>query len=524
MIRWTGEAPVERLRAVRRTAAAREIPMTLERAPWAVRRALGHFGAYREGVGQLVGRLRETFDPRQCSLRVALEGSERDGASCSGRDYGLRSARPLRPLRLLPSRLPHLPRHRRRGRQPARPHRAHARARARRDRRRRPRAWCSTSTPASAAAAASRSAPPASATAGPRGRARTARRQRGGLPPRRAPVLAVFATRALWRPLFAAAPAASARPACRSASPAADGSASGWGCWPRAARRSRRRRGGPRSRSGVTGRRPPIRRRLSRSRRHRRPLPRLCHGHPLRPRPRGHPAHARGQRLPGRRGRRARPAAAPCTSTPATAPAPRRWRAQNLAAFAATDADYIVVNSAGCGALLKDYGHLLGDRAARAFGAQVRDVSELLAAAGPRPGGAAAARRGLRRALPPPARPAGPGRAARRARAPFPGSGSGSSPAPTSAAAAPASTRCCSPRWPARCSTEDRELADGHPVPELVATGNPGCLMQIGAGLRAARLPIGVVHPVELLDWSYQAGGIYSSGYISSCLPPPRST
>jgi glycolate oxidase FAD binding subunit len=76
MIRWTGDAPVERLRAVRRAAAAREIPMTLERAPWPVRRALGHFGAYREGVGQIVGRLRETFDPGQC-LQVALEGAEK---------------------------------------------------------------------------------------------------------------------------------------------------------------------------------------------------------------------------------------------------------------------------------------------------------------------------------------------------------------------------------------------------------------------------------------------------------------
>jgi hypothetical protein len=74
MIRWTGDAPVERLRAVRRTAAAREIPMTLERAPWPVRRTLGHFGAYREGVGQIVGRLRDSFDPGQC-LSVALEGA-----------------------------------------------------------------------------------------------------------------------------------------------------------------------------------------------------------------------------------------------------------------------------------------------------------------------------------------------------------------------------------------------------------------------------------------------------------------
>jgi glycolate dehydrogenase FAD-binding subunit len=75
MIRWTGDAPLERLRALRRAAASREIPMTLERAPWAMRRALGHFGAYREGVGKIVGRLRGTFDPGQC-LTVALEGAE----------------------------------------------------------------------------------------------------------------------------------------------------------------------------------------------------------------------------------------------------------------------------------------------------------------------------------------------------------------------------------------------------------------------------------------------------------------
>jgi glycolate oxidase FAD binding subunit len=75
MIRWTGNSTVERIRALRRAAAAREIPMTLERAPWTARRALGHFGEYREGVGKIVGRLRETFDPGQC-LNVALEGAE----------------------------------------------------------------------------------------------------------------------------------------------------------------------------------------------------------------------------------------------------------------------------------------------------------------------------------------------------------------------------------------------------------------------------------------------------------------
>jgi FAD/FMN-containing dehydrogenase len=74
-LRWTGETDPERIRALRRALAAREIPLTLERAPWAVRRAVGHFGAYREGVGQLVGRLRETFDPGH-RLAVALESDE----------------------------------------------------------------------------------------------------------------------------------------------------------------------------------------------------------------------------------------------------------------------------------------------------------------------------------------------------------------------------------------------------------------------------------------------------------------
>ena len=72
MLRWTGDAQPDRLRHLRRMLAAREIPMTIERAPWAVRQAVGHFGAYREGVSVLVGRLRETFDPGR-RLQVALE-------------------------------------------------------------------------------------------------------------------------------------------------------------------------------------------------------------------------------------------------------------------------------------------------------------------------------------------------------------------------------------------------------------------------------------------------------------------
>jgi glycolate oxidase iron-sulfur subunit len=38
---------------------------------------------------------------------------------------------------------------------------------------------------------------------------------------------------------------------------------------------------------------------------------------------------------------------------------------------------------------------------------------------------------------------------------------------------------------------------------QIVATGNPGCLMQIGNAARAAGLPIRVAHPIVLLAEAY---------------------
>jgi glycolate oxidase iron-sulfur subunit len=71
----------------------------------------------------------------------------------------------------------------------------------------------------------------------------------------------------------------------------------------------------------------------------------------------------------------------------------RRFAEANHAAFragladTADQVDAIIVNAAGCGALLKDYGHLLhgtpAERAGKAFAAKVRDVSEFLVQLGP---------------------------------------------------------------------------------------------------------------------------------------------
>jgi glycolate oxidase iron-sulfur subunit len=47
---------------------------------------------------------------------------------------------------------------------------------------------------------------------------------------------------------------------------------------------------------------------------------------------------------------------------------------------------------------------------------------------------------------------------------------------------------------------------------EVLATGNPGCQMQIAAGAKMAGMKLRVCHPVELLDESYESAGFYQTG------------
>jgi glycolate oxidase iron-sulfur subunit len=177
---------------------------------------------------------------------------------------------------------------------------------------------------------------------------------------------------------------------------------------------------------------------------------------------------------------------------------------RNVAALP-DSADYIVTNSAGCGALLKDYGHLLSDEKAAGVASRVRDVSELLAAAGPRPGGplelevAYDAPCHLQHAQRVHDAPLAVLRA-------IPG---------LILRLLPGSDRCCGSAGiysvlrpgmaRAVLASKIDAIAAADPRPQVVATGNPGCLMQIGAGLLAAGLEIRVAHPVELLDASYTA-------------------
>ena len=184
----------------------------------------------------------------------------------------------------------------------------------------------------------------------------------------------------------------------------------------------------------------------------------------------------------------------------------RRLARLNVAAFGHGD-EPIVVNSAGCGAMLKEYGHLLDASGAR-FAARVKDVTELLAARGPRPGAPIDATVAYdppchllhaQRIAEPPERVLRAIPVLRLVKLPDAAQCCGS--AGLFTLVEPAMSR-------AVLAPKLETLAEARP--QVVATGNPGCLMQLGAGLAAAGVPAVARHPVELLDESYGAAGYYA--------------
>ncbi len=179
----------------------------------------------------------------------------------------------------------------------------------------------------------------------------------------------------------------------------------------------------------------------------------------------------------------------------------------NVRAFdAAAAGQQVVVNSAGCGAMLKAYGDWLrGDALedrAHALAARVRDVSEMLAERGPALG---------TRAL--------PARVAYDAPCHLLHAQRVAEPPHRVLAAVPelaevpleGSERCCG--GAGLYTLVEPELSDevlrrkldaiAAAGADLVATGNPGCQMQIGAGLLLSGKDVPVVHPVELLAGAY---------------------
>jgi len=184
---------------------------------------------------------------------------------------------------------------------------------------------------------------------------------------------------------------------------------------------------------------------------------------------------------------------------------------RQVAAFTAAGVDWVVLNAAGCGAHLRSLGELLEDPSAQAFAARVRDVSEILAGEGRQP--VQGAPLPLRVVMDPPCHLLHAQRV--------------SDPPIRVLEAIPGLTllplrdadRCCGgagvygithPELGGEIGG-DKVAAILETGADVVATGNPGCHMQIGAGLYLAGDPKPVVHPVELLAESYRRAG-YAGG------------
>jgi len=187
---------------------------------------------------------------------------------------------------------------------------------------------------------------------------------------------------------------------------------------------------------------------------------------------------------------------------------------RNVAAFARSDAadaaavpvDAIVTDSAGCGAALREAGHLLGDAAAAAFSSGVRDVSEVLATLGlPAPAAAPASPRDparpLRVAYHDPCHLAHAQKVRSQPRALL-----GAIPG-IELVDLPNADWCCGSAGvynlaqPELAGAQLAQKLDSIAAvdPDVVVASNPGCLLHMARGARARGMAVRMAHLVEVL-------------------------
>jgi len=192
--------------------------------------------------------------------------------------------------------------------------------------------------------------------------------------------------------------------------------------------------------------------------------------------------------------------------------AARAMARRNVTAFEAAGVDYVAMNASGCGAAMSDYGSLLAHDEAAAqraldIAGRVRDISQLLAARGPVAGadlplsvtydapchllhaqGVADPPAVVLNSIP------------------------GLEVHPLEGAA-----ECCGGAGIYGLTNPglggwiggDKVASVVETGASVLVTGNPGCMMQIGAGLALAGRKVPVLHLVELVDESYRRGGLY---------------
>ena len=183
----------------------------------------------------------------------------------------------------------------------------------------------------------------------------------------------------------------------------------------------------------------------------------------------------------------------------------RRFARRTIATFERTGVEVVAVNAAGCGSSMKEYGELLAgdpqwsDRA-RAFAARVRDISEVVAALGP------------------PAAPRKPAplRVAYHDACHLAHAQGISQPPRDLLRSIPGlellpvgeAEICCGSAGiynlvePATAQQlGDRKISHiAEAEPDVIATANPGCMLQLGAAARRLGRSWPIKHPIEILD------------------------
>ena len=187
----------------------------------------------------------------------------------------------------------------------------------------------------------------------------------------------------------------------------------------------------------------------------------------------------------------------------------RRLARRNIDIFLEAGGDGVIVNSAGCGATLREYGELLAEDPAYAekaerFANSVRDVTEFLAELGVEPPVASVATRVTYQDSCHLVHGQKVRDAPRELLQSIPG---------LDLVEMDNSDHCCgsagiysfAQREMAMRLLDDKMRDVAATQASVIATANPGCMMQIEAGLRRHGLQGRVVHVVELLDEAYQA-------------------
>ncbi len=186
----------------------------------------------------------------------------------------------------------------------------------------------------------------------------------------------------------------------------------------------------------------------------------------------------------------------------------RELAKHNIAIFARLDCDAIVMNSAGCGAYMKEYGHIFADdpelaEDAKHVSVRVKDITEFLAETGFRPLGkdGRAPFEGVRVTYHDACHLAHTQKITQEPRTlirAVPG---------IDFVELPESTWCCGSagiynitQYDDSMKLLDRKLDNIESIrPQIIVTGNPGCLLQIRHGLRKRGLHVELMHTATFL-------------------------